>query len=184
MIDAKGTPNGEAHPGPLEHDDIMTEMMFRSALTHPALMFRREAILRAGNYARPKPVEDLDLYMRMAGLCEFRNLDEEVLDYRLHDNSICRVHAKEQQQLVVDVVASYSRKNYGISSKSYRRLGLKKSGCAIVPLLRSARFRAGGNKMRFLRIVSSRSFIYIGRCVTGPRDYVSKVAFRLLEKLS
>jgi len=184
MMDAGGRPAGVSLPGPLEHDDIMTEMMFRSALTHPALMFRRESILKAGSYTRPKPVEDLDLYMRMAGVCEFRNLSEEVLDYRVHDRSISRIHARQQQNEMIDVVANYSQRNYGISSSTYRKLQGKGSRCSIVPLLRSAAYRAQGNRRRFWRIVRSPSFIFIGRCLTGSGDWASKGAFRILEALS
>lgn len=184
MIRASGICAGSSHPGPIRHDDIMTEMMFRSALTHPALMFRREAILQAGNYAHPKPVEDLDLYMRMSDLCEFHNLDIPVLDYRLHNTSICQTHSIEQQHLMVGIVQRYAEKVYGISASSYYRLRQKRSKLSIFLLLRSALFRSRGNFLRMLGIVLSPSFVYTGRCLTGPTDYVSKACFRLLEILT
>lgn len=184
MINSSGEAIGISLPGPLAHDDIMTEMIFRSALTHPALMFRRESILKAGSYMRPKPVEDLDLYMRMADVCEFENLSAQVLDYRVHDKSISQTHAGRQQKEMIDVVADYSPKNYGISSDVYRKLQGKGSRCSIISLLRSAAYRAQGSRGRFWRIVRSPSFIFIGRCMTASHDYVSKGAFRVLEALS
>lgn len=184
MMNSSGESIGMSLSGPLEHDDILTEMMYRSALTHPALMFRRESILKAGNYVRPKPVEDLDLYMRMAAVCEFRNLSSQVLDYRVHDKSISRTHAEQQQKGMIDVVADYSRKNYGISAEVYRRLQGKGARCSIISLLRSAAYRAEGNRRRFWRIVRSPSFIFIGRCMTAPRDYASRGVFGCLAAMS
>jgi hypothetical protein len=181
LIDRDGKLLGVSHPGPLSHDDILSEMMLRSALTHPALMFRREAILRAGNYTRPKPVEDLDLYLRMAGSCEFANLSHEILRYRIHPKSICQSDLEGQQGEMVDVVAQHAPAVYGMQSAQYRKLRAKKSFCAISLLLRSACYRSRGDVHRLKRIMFSASFIGIGRCLTGTRDYTSKIAFRVLE---
>lgn len=181
IMDTDGKCLGVSHPGPFSHDDILSEMMLRSALTHPALMFRREAILSAGNYTRPKPVEDLDLYLRMAGSSEFANLSQEVLRYRIHPNSICQLDLEGQQSEMVDVVAQHALAVYGMESAQYRKLRAKKSFCAISLLLRSACYRSRGDVQRLRRIVFSPSFIGIGRCLTGTRDYISKIAFRFLE---
>ena len=181
IMDANGKCLGVSHPGPLSHDDILSEMMLRSALTHPALMFRREAILRAGNYTRPKPVEDLDLYLRMAGSCEFANLSQEILRYRVHSKSICQSDLEGQQSEMVDVVAEHALAVYGMQPADYRKLRAKKSFCAISLLLRSAYHRSKGDVYHLRRIIFSPSFIAIGRCLTGTRDYPSKIAFRFLE---
>jgi glycosyltransferase involved in cell wall biosynthesis len=184
MIDAAGKLTGDSHPGPLGHDDIVSEMLFRSALTHPALIFRREAILQAGNYTIPKPVEDLDLYLRMARFCRFRNLPDPVLRYRIHPKSICQSDRELQQKQIVDVVARYSEMNYRISELVYRRLRDKSSRLSIVHFLRSAAYRARGNPRRFLRIARSPSFIFVARCMTAPQDILSKIVYRVLENAS
>jgi hypothetical protein len=181
MIDAAGNSTGNSHPGPLEHEDIITEMMFRSALTHPALMFRRESILRAGNYQLPKPVEDLDLYFRMAQVCKFRNLSNEVLRYRIHPQSICQSDLEAQQKLVVEVVANYSKAIFGISNDEFLALRARRSKCAMVLFLKSAAYRARGSLGRFLRITCSPSFIFVARCMTAQNDLLSKTSYRLLE---
>jgi hypothetical protein len=182
MMDSGGNPSGNSHPGPLEHEDIVTEMMFRSALTHPALMFRREAILGAGNYQQPKPVEDLDLYFRMARFCRFSNLPKEVLRYRIHPQSICQSDLEGQQKQVSKVVAKYSQAIFGISASEFLTLRAKRSRCAIVPFMKSATYRAGGSLRRFLRVACSPSFIFIARCMTAPNDLLSKTSYRLLER--
>ena len=184
LMDAAGKITGDSHPGPIEHEDIVTEMMFRSALTHPALLFRREAILKAGNYSIPKPVEDLDLYLRMARFCRFRNLPDPVLRYRIHPKSICQSDRELQQKQIVDVVARYSEMNYRISELVYRRLRDKSSRLSIVHFLRSAAYRARGNPRRFLRIARSPSFIFVARCMTASQDILSKIVYRVLENAS
>jgi hypothetical protein len=182
MIDAAGKLTGDSHPGPLGHDDIVSEMLFRSALTHPALIFRREAILQAGNYTIPKPVEDLDLYLRMARFCRFQNLPVPVLRYRVHPKSICQSDREGQQKQMVDVVAEYSQVNYGISEVVYRQLRGKRCRLSIMQFLRSASYRARRNPRRFFRIASSPSFIFAARCMTAPQDFLSKTGYRVLEK--
>lgn len=180
MMDAGGKELGVRHPGPISHEDILTEMMFRSALTHPALMFRRELILKAGNYARPKPVEDLDLYFRMASNCEFQNLEQEILQYRVHPNSICQSDLEGQQQQVMEVVANYSKKIYGLEREDYLRLRHKGYFCSAVPMLRSARYRSGGDVQKFWRIALSESFLFTARCFTRREDLFSKLAYRIM----
>jgi glycosyltransferase involved in cell wall biosynthesis len=61
-----------------------------TAIAHPAAMMRREALLAAGGY-RPEfyPVEDLDLWLRLGEAGELANLADPVLEYRVHDASIC-----------------------------------------------------------------------------------------------
>ncbi len=180
MMDAGGKDLGVRHPGPISHEDILTEMMFRSGLTHPALMFRRELILKAGNYARPKPVEDLDLYFRMASNCEFQNLEQEILQYRVHPNSICQSDLEGQQQQVVEVIAQYAKKIYGLEREEFLRLRHQGYFCSAVPMLRSARYRSGGDFQKFWRIVSSASFLFTARCFTRREDLFSKVAYRIM----
>jgi hypothetical protein len=181
MIDSAGKPTGKSHPGPLAHENIVTEMMFRSALTHPALMFRREAVLKAGNYSIPKPVEDLDLYLRMARFCRFRNLSDEVLRYRIHAQSICQSDLEGQQKLVVEVVANYSKAIFGISNDEFLALRARRSKCAMVLFLKSAAYRSRRSLGRFLRIACSPSFVFVARCMTAQNDLLSKTIYRLLD---
>jgi hypothetical protein len=50
-------------------------------------MFRRSAVLAAGNY-RDFQVEDFDLWMRMSLLTEFHNLPETLVQYRRYSTSL------------------------------------------------------------------------------------------------
>ena len=182
LMDQGGKLLGVSHPGPIGHDDIVTLMMVRSALTHPALMFRRDAILDAGNYRHPKPVEDLDLYLRMAQICKFQNLSEPILHYRIHPMSICQSDLAGQSRQSVDVIDVYAKKIYGISPRDFQQLRAKK-GNAAWEMLKSAAFRAGGDNKKFYSIAMSPTFTYVGRCMTSEEDYFSKIIFKSLDAM-
>ena len=182
LMDQGGKLLGVSHPGPLGHEDIVTLMMVRSALTHPALMFRRDAILDAGNYRHPKPVEDLDLFLRMAQICKFQNLSEPILHYRIHPTSICQSNLAGQSRQSIDVIDAYSKTIYGISPRDFQGLRAKK-GNAAWEMLKSAAFRSGGDYEKSYSIAMSPTFTYVGRCMTSEVDYFSKIIFKFLDAM-
>lgn len=183
LMDQYGKLLGVSHPGPLNHEDIVSLMMVRSALTHPALMFRRDMLLQAGNYRHPKPVEDLELYLRMSECCKFENLDKVVLHYRIHPKSICQLDLSGQTRQAVHVIDSYSEKVYGISAADFQQLRSKKV-CASWELLKSAAFRSAGDYQKFCRIAMSPTFTFVGRCMSRDNDYISKVVFKTIDLIS
>ena len=74
-----------------EHDAIERDLLGGDggAIIHPAAMFRRDAVVRAGGYREAAQwVEDLDLYLRLARLGQLSNLDAVLLHYRLHVKSV------------------------------------------------------------------------------------------------
>lgn len=180
LMDQEGKLLGVSHPGPLHHEDIVTLMMVRSALTHPALMFRRVMLLEAGNYRYPKPVEDLDLYLRMSETCKFQNLSEVVLHYRIHPSSICQSDLAGQTRQAAHVIDSYSEKVYGISARDFQRLRSKKV-CSSWKMLKSATFRSGGGYKKFCKIALSPTFTFVGRCMSHKDDFISKVVFKMID---
>jgi glycosyltransferase involved in cell wall biosynthesis len=72
------------------HDEIDAAQMngVGAVITHPAAMFRRQAVLAIGGYrAELQPAEDCDLFLRLAEYGKLANLDRVVLRYRIHPNS-------------------------------------------------------------------------------------------------
>lgn len=58
-----------------------------TAMSHPSVMMRREAVLAVGKY-RPSVIEDIDLFLRLAEYGRIANLPDVLLQYRIHaDNS-------------------------------------------------------------------------------------------------
>lgn len=54
---------------------------------HPSVLFRRSAVLAAGNYRNCKS-EDTDLWLRMSYHTQFRNLSEHLIHYRRRADSL------------------------------------------------------------------------------------------------
>ena len=64
-------------------------------MCHPTVMMRREAVLGVGGYdPTMHNAEDLDLWLRMGEVGRLANLEEVVLDYRLHGQS--ETHKNEE----------------------------------------------------------------------------------------
>jgi glycosyltransferase involved in cell wall biosynthesis len=83
LIDARGQQKGE--PGwvyPITDAELRWRTRWHTQFCHPSVMFRKSAVLKAGNYQDAQPFEDLDLAMRMANVTEFANLPEKLLRYR------------------------------------------------------------------------------------------------------
>lgn len=68
---------------PERHDEIIRFGKRRCPFRHPSLMFRKSAVLAAGNYQEMPYFEDYDLYMRfVASGCVFYNIQESLVYVR------------------------------------------------------------------------------------------------------
>lgn len=65
-------------------DDAQARWMTRwhAQLSHSSVLYRRRAVLAAGNYRDVRPDDDLDLWMRLASMGEIRNLPETLVRHR------------------------------------------------------------------------------------------------------
>lgn len=100
---------------PQRDSDIRQALLAgRSAICHPTLVVRRDAIERAGGY-RPGsyPTEDLDLWMRLGKEGRLANLPLPLLRYRRHRSAVSFTHADEQ-----------TRRGHQLVNAERRRLGL------------------------------------------------------------
>ncbi len=91
-------------------------------LSHPAVMFRREAIEKVGVYREEMLyAEDADLFYRFAEIGKLANLPDVLLKYRLHLKSIG--HTKTVKQMESAYVAL---------SQAHRRRGLEPPKAPVV----------------------------------------------------
>jgi GT2 family glycosyltransferase len=96
---------------PLEHEAIEAALLSgRNGCTHPAVTFRREAVLAAGGY-RPEFdfAEDYDLWLRLVEHGRMGNLPLVLLRYRKHLQSIC----SNRQEAQLPLVLAALREAYG-----------------------------------------------------------------------
>lgn len=76
---------------PLLHDDIIKYMRARCPFNHPTVMFRKKAVLDAGNYQDWFWNEDYYLWIRMMEHgCRFANLPEVLVNMRSGENQYSR----------------------------------------------------------------------------------------------
>ncbi len=98
LIDFDGGPLVEAPFCP-EHDAIVGHLLngLGGVIPHPGLMARASAMRALGGYrARFEPVEDLDLYLRLAELGRLANHPDVLLHYRQHLRSVSHLRHREQ----------------------------------------------------------------------------------------
>ena len=73
------------------HDEIVNDLKGRSPFNHVTVMFKKEAVLKAGNYQDFYLFEDWYLWVRMylAG-CKFANINDVLVNVRIFDMSARR----------------------------------------------------------------------------------------------
>lgn len=99
-IDEQGQPYYLVGPDhPLTHDDFLAAIDARGPLLcHPGVMYRRDLVLSVGGYhAAFRHCEDLDLWLRLAGITRLGSVPERLLQYRHYAEQVSSRHATEQQ---------------------------------------------------------------------------------------
>lgn len=98
-IDSTGK-QGRVVSYPQGNTGIVEALRWGSAFAHPAVMFRRDAVLKAGGYRKAfTHCEDYDLWLRLAHAGRLENLPDVLLLYRIHANNISSVQAVEQRRV-------------------------------------------------------------------------------------
>jgi hypothetical protein len=86
------------HTPPVGHEKVMEMMLWQTALAHPTVMMRKEAVLQAGGYRDCCAyAEDYDLWLRLSALGKLDNLGDSLLQYRVHSQSTTSRHTLEQR---------------------------------------------------------------------------------------
>jgi glycosyltransferase involved in cell wall biosynthesis len=166
LIDENGRSIGKAQRLPQFPHEIFFSFLFRNPVAHPTVLFRRNAILDAGNYTAPKPIEDYDLWMRVGKSFQLANLPLTVLKYRRHENAVCGGADKPVLELdshMASAIGSHAYDLYGISQAAYTCLRKKASRFAfgsLFPAIASTHKRTGAPVRK----------IVFSRHVSKPRD--------------
>jgi glycosyltransferase involved in cell wall biosynthesis len=103
VIDSSGSPVGTL-AFPLTDSEIRALLEVQNAFVHPSVMFRREVFADVGGYRSVAlDAEDYDLWLRMAEVTQLANLEEILLDYRVHPDNV--TSSKLQQQVLTMIGA-------------------------------------------------------------------------------
>ena len=113
-------PDGEAiaKRSPLVTHDLIVESLLsgNTAIPHPSAMIRREALMSVGAYREDfEYAQDLDLWLRLCEIGELANLDDVLMQYRLHEQSITAKHLNRQTECAEQAVRdAYQRRRLSI----------------------------------------------------------------------
>jgi glycosyltransferase involved in cell wall biosynthesis len=172
LLDEYGVNQGLFHWLPLHHDDILHFMLHGNGIAHPSVLFRRSAILQAGNYRDVRPVEDYDLWLRVAVEQKLANIDVPLVYYRIHDKSTTQV-AMAQNQLA-QATAEWFCKNapllYGCTESDARLLCDRKHPRTLLVLYQIAQHLQRTQNGKLIDRLRSKSFLRACKHFIFPKN--------------
>ena len=95
QIDSRGRVIGHQIM-PVSDLEMRWSAMFSNPLLHPSVMVRRNLFDQFQYDANYFPAEDYDLWTRMMTVTQMVNIDERLLNIRIHGQSICSLNNKPQ----------------------------------------------------------------------------------------
>jgi acetyltransferase-like isoleucine patch superfamily enzyme/glycosyltransferase involved in cell wall biosynthesis len=124
IIDEKNRPTGDTFHYPLAHEDIVNTLLASNSIGHPSVMFRRSAVLAAGNYDSETVLEDYDLWLRLAQNHKMANLTDCLVNYRMHTQSYTRLIEKAQRmKALLDLTfVKHASKLFGLTAHRAEQL--------------------------------------------------------------
>jgi hypothetical protein len=182
IIDELGRPTGVTFENPLENDDIVNSFLINNWIGHPSVVFRRNAVLMAGNYSTQDPIEDYDLWMRMACTQRLENLPAYLVRYRVHPRSQTQsLKDRQQEERRTQTFAANAPALFGLDSATARMLHQKRARCALWPALKIARHLAAARGISVWACLRRPSLLDGLRALTSTRDWLSLACFNLLD---
>jgi hypothetical protein len=180
LIDSGGQKIGEMANYPIDFCGVLCRLFIQSPLSHPAVIMRRSKILEAGNYRVPKPMEDFDLWFRLAGVGKIENLPDKILKYRVTDTSITNQskRAGEHEREVKECVRRNLGRAFDISEGSVRLLVDRRHPVAFLPMARTARRISDLSGVDLRAVLARPDFLFSARCYTAKWDVFSKLVYR------
>jgi glycosyltransferase involved in cell wall biosynthesis len=96
-------------------DENIRKHLFRySPFCHPAIMIRKDIFDKTQGYIHEyNPAEDYDLYFQLGKFCQFANLKEELIKYRVVENSMTTGKLKDMELKTIDVRRKYFLEYHG-----------------------------------------------------------------------
>ena len=98
---------------PIGFDNIKKYAHRRNPFNHSMIMFRKSAVLGAGNYSEMRTNQDVELWVRMLNNgyhCE--NMDEILVDFRFDNNTLARRKEWKNSKLMIDIWKQFRKNKY------------------------------------------------------------------------
>jgi hypothetical protein len=147
---------------PTDSESIYEYAKKRSAFNHPAVMYRKSAVLVEGGYSDLKRNQDVDLFGRMLFKgYKAENIDEALLWFRSSDELAARRKSWENTKSYIATIKKFWKMGYS-SFSDYAVVAVAQTGMYIMP----AKCRTGFIRS-FLRSdwgtrMSRKAVVYIG----------------------
>lgn len=104
-IDEFGNALGD-YSTPSSHEEIEAlHLRGDSAIHHPSVMFRTEAVRALGGYRELVPCEDFDLWLRLGEVGRLANLPEPLITKRLFPGSIVATTLDKRQRVLKQIMS-------------------------------------------------------------------------------
>ena len=93
---------------PEGHEDIKLAMLKDCCIGHPTVMMRRETLERHALIydVNKEPAEDYDLWTRILVVGKLHNLQEALLDYRVHNSQVSQKRNNQQRNTAAEIKVS------------------------------------------------------------------------------
>lgn len=119
---------------PVSHEAIYQYAKRRSAFNHPAVMYRKSAVLASGGYGDLKRNQDVDLFGRMlyAG-SKAENIDESLLWFRISDELSKRRKSWVNTSTYISVIKKFWKIGYS-GFGDYAIVAIAQAGMYIMPV--------------------------------------------------
>ncbi|RKS45139.1 glycosyl transferase family 2 [Gillisia mitskevichiae] len=97
--------NDETILVPTSYEEIKLNLLWGNCIAHPTVMLRNEVFKKYHLKYDPnmEPSEDFDLWVQLLPQGKLHNLKEELLLYRMHNSSVSRQRASEQENTAIEV---------------------------------------------------------------------------------
>lgn len=118
---------------PLTSEAIYNFAKKRSAFNHPAVMYRKSAVMAEGGYSDLKRNQDVDLFGRMLFKGhKAENIDEALLWFRSSEELAARRKSWENTKSYIDTIKKFWKMGYS-SFADYVKVAVAQTGMFILP---------------------------------------------------
>lgn len=119
---------------PTSSESIYNYAKKRSAFNHPAVMYRKSAVLAEGGYSDLKRNQDVDLFGRMLFKgYKAENIDEALLWFRSSDELAARRKSWENTKSYIATIKKFWKMGYS-SFSDYAMVAIAQTGMYVMPV--------------------------------------------------
>jgi glycosyltransferase involved in cell wall biosynthesis len=183
-LNAAGAVHGNFSAYPIHATDIVNYLMHGNPIAQPAVLFRRSMILEAGNYRDVGKIniEDYDLWLRVAARFKLANMEETLVNYRVHDKSTTQIAIQENKLSDAMNVrfCEHAPELFGCSKSDANLLRERRHPHAAALLKQIALHLEDGNREKAHDRMKTTSFLNAGRALTDAQDGHARLMFAAL----